>query len=372
MPNTTFKYSLFRVLREKSIMFWLLIFPIILTTSYSVVIKNIDFEDTLQEIKVGFVESGVNPNYSLFEQLSDNAEQLNIRKLEKDEAYKELEQKKIDAIIVSDYSESSGRNNLNLVVQNMQAKEFIVKTILDRSKEYENIGYRLQEPPIIENINYIEEMPVSSKAKSVNVLTLSMFAMLAMSCLNAMRMGACEVVNHEADQSYFASRLSASALSKGKRFIYMGASSLILQLLFSTIVVTYVVFILDVGLKAEFLRTLLITLVGTISCYFIGTAVGTTIKVKSNVQVTSMTTLNIILSAMAGMMNTNVKYLIDNNLPWLNKINPAAIITNAYYSLYYYEDYEIFNQSLTSMVIIGIVTFFLTLVSLRRLEYDSL
>ena len=40
-----------------------------------------------------------------------------------------------------------------------------------------------------------------------------------------------------------------------------------------------------------------------------------------------------------------MKYIIDKNIPIINKLNPANMITDGLYSLYYYEtlDRYIFN-----------------------------
>ena len=51
---------------------------------------------------------------------------------------------------------------------------------------------------------------------------------------------------------------------------------------------------------------------------------------------------------LAGMMGVTMKYVIDKNVPIINKLNPANMITDGFYSLYYYDtlDRYIFDLKL--------------------------
>ena len=71
---------------------------------------------------------------------------------------------------------------------------------------------------------------------------------------------------------------------------------------------------------------------------------------------------------MAGMYSESIKNFIDTNFAFANKVNPAAIVTNGFYSLYYYDDYGVFNKSLLDIGILGTVMFFITLIAVRRCE----
>ncbi|MEI3499074.1 MAG: hypothetical protein V8Q71_00925 [Bacilli bacterium] len=43
------------------------------------------------------------------------------------------------------------------------------------------------------------------------------------------------------------------------------------------------------------------------------------------------------LSVLSGMMGVTLKYVIDKNIPVVNLINPNNLITDGFYSLYYYD-----------------------------------
>ena len=38
-------------------------------------------------------------------------------------------------------------------------------------------------------------------------------------------------------------------------------------------------------------------------------------------------------STLAGLMNSKIKFAVDQNMPIINKLNPAALITDAFYCI---------------------------------------
>ena len=75
---------------------------------------------------------------------------------------------------------------------------------------------------------------------------------------------------------------------------------------------------------------------------------------------------------LSGMMGVSMKYIIDKNIPFLNKINPANMITDGFYSLYYYDNLNRFYFNLLSLFIFSIIMILISLRNLRRQEYDSI
>ena len=67
-----------------------------------------------------------------------------------------------------------------------------------------------------------------------------------------------------------------------------------------------------------------------------------------------------------------MKYIIDKNIPLLNIINPANMITDGLYSLYYYEGFSRYNFNLISLIVFSIVMIVISYFSLRRQKYDSI
>ena len=75
---------------------------------------------------------------------------------------------------------------------------------------------------------------------------------------------------------------------------------------------------------------------------------------------------------LAGMMGVGMKYVIDSNIPIINKLNPAAIITDGFYSLYYYSNYQRYWFNIGSLLAITIVLIILSCKRIGRARYDSI
>jgi ABC-2 type transport system permease protein len=68
----------------------------------------------------------------------------------------------------------------------------------------------------------------------------------------------------------------------------------------------------------------------------------------------------------------NMKAIIAAKIPWFNKINPAALISDCFYCLNIYEDYDRFVSKLITMAVITAVFMFLGFISSRRKKYASI
>ena len=75
---------------------------------------------------------------------------------------------------------------------------------------------------------------------------------------------------------------------------------------------------------------------------------------------------------LSGMMGITMKYIIDKNVPIINKINPASMITDGFYSLYYYEGLERYIFNIISLLIFSFILLFISYLNLRRQSYDSI
>ena len=89
---------------------------------------------------------------------------------------------------------------------------------------------------------------------------------------------------------------------------------------------------------------------------------------KSSLQI-SVTMLGCFL---AGMMGVTTKYFIDKNIPIINMLNPAGMITDGFYSLYYYDTLHRFFFNLMSLLAFSLILIIISIIVLRRQKYDSI
>ncbi len=78
------------------------------------------------------------------------------------------------------------------------------------------------------------------------------------------------------------------------------------------------------------------------------------------------------MTFLAGMMIIQVKPLIATHLPWLAKINPVNVITDALYALYYFPTLDRFFSNLWTLGVITLLFIGLSFFFMRGKRYDHL
>jgi len=67
-----------------------------------------------------------------------------------------------------------------------------------------------------------------------------------------------------------------------------------------------------------------------------------------------------------------MKYIIDKNVPIVNKLNPASMITDGFYSLYYYDTLDRYLFNIASLLIFSGIMILISYFGLGRQKYDSI
>lgn len=77
-------------------------------------------------------------------------------------------------------------------------------------------------------------------------------------------------------------------------------------------------------------------------------------------------------SFLAGMMYQNMKYIVSQNVPLLSYLNPVNLLTDAFYSLYYYDSLDRYFLNIAILSIFAIIFCAGTYLIVRRRKYASL
>jgi len=72
------------------------------------------------------------------------------------------------------------------------------------------------------------------------------------------------------------------------------------------------------------------------------------------------------------MMSAEIKYVIDTSVPILSQINPASLITDAFFALYFFDTYTRFIENISGMIILTIIFSAATYFVIRRRKYVSI
>ena len=201
---------------------------------------------------------------------------------------------------------------------------------------------------------------------------IEFYTLIAMTCLYGGILGVVAINQNLANMSNQGKRVSIAPVSKGKIIISSVLASYIIQLIGIALLFIYTLFVLKVDYGNNLLLVILLTLVGCLAGLSLGVAVATIVRSNDNVKTGIIITLTMLGCFLSGMMGITMKYIIDKNLPIINKLNPASMITDGFYSLYYYETLDRYIFDIGSLLVFSFILITISYISLRRQKYDSI
>ena len=392
-----FKYALKTLFKNKMLIFWTFAFPIILGTFFNMAFSNIEKSEKLDIIDIAIVENEEFKNNEIFKEsfkvLSDenNEDRLFNTKYVTEESAKELlaNDEITGYLLLTDTTKvvvnTSGINEtiLKYVAEEISQSEEIIGTVAEKRiaemlatnpTEAGNLN-SLYEKIYTEVAKITEEDNVNIKNISSNNLSYTMiefYTLIAMACLYGGILGMVAINQNLANMSNNGKRVAVSPTSKGKLIFSSVLASYITQLIGISLLFVYTIFVLKVDYGNNLPLIILLALVGCLAGLSLGVAIATVIKANENLKTGIVISITMLGCFLSGMMGITMKYIIDKNVPIINKINPASMITDGFYSLYYYDTLDRFYFNVASLLIFALVMIGLSMFSLRRQKYDSI
>lgn len=388
-----FKYSLKTLFRNKALIFWTFAFPIILGTFFNMAFSNIESSEKLDIINIAIIKNDDFNNNEIFktafEELSDknNDDRLfETRYTTEEEAKKLLEDEEIVGYmkLVNDEPKltfiTSGINEtiFKYVSEEITQTSSIIKNLAEEEIKKEMIAgnYNIDYESIYNRvIELTEENNVRLNNVSNSNLSYTMiefYTLIAMSCLYGGILGAVAINQNLANMTNQGKRVSVSPTSKGKIILSSVLASYITQLVGVALLFLYTIFVLKVDYGNKLGLDIALAMAGSLAGLSLGVAVATTIKSNDNVKTGIIIAITMLGCFLSGMMGITMKYIIDKNIPIINKLNPASMITDGFYSLYYYDTLDRYIFDIGSLLIFAFVLIAISYISLKRQKYDSI
>ena len=388
-----FKYSLKTLFRNKALIFWTFAFPIILGTFFNMAFSNIESSEKLDIINIAIIKNDDFNNNEIFktafEELSDknNDDRLfETRYTTEEEAKKLLEDEEIVGYmkLVNDEPKltftTSGINEtiFKYVSEEITQTSNIIKNLSEEEIKKEMIAgnYNIDYESIYNRvIELTEEDNVRLNNVSNSNLSYTMiefYTLIAMACLYGGILGAVAINQNLANMTNQGKRVSVSPTSKGKIILSSVLASYITQLVGVALLFLYTIFVLKVDYGNKLGLDIALAMAGSLAGLSLGVAVATTIKSNDNVKTGIIIAITMLGCFLSGMMGITMKYIIDKNIPIINKLNPASMITDGFYSLYYYDTLDRYIFDIGSLLIFAFVLIAISYISLRRQKYDSI
>lgn len=388
-----FKYSLKALLRNKMLIFWTFAFPIILGTLFKVAFSNIENSEKLDIINIAIVQNEEFENNEVFktsfEKLSDenNEDRLfNTQYTTKEEAkdllnkgeiigYMELKQDKpVLTFVTNGIDETVFKHVAEEIVQTSDIIKQLSQTQIQ--KQIASGNYIINYDEIYNKaIEMAKEDNVELKNISNSNLSYTMiefYTLIAMTCLYGGMLSMVSINQILANMSNKGKRIAVSPTKKSIIILSSLLASYIVQLIGLAILFLYTLFVLGVDYGSNTGLIILLAIVGSFAGLALGTFVGTIFKASENTKTGILIALTMLGCYLSGMMGITMKYVVDKNVPIVNKINPASMITDGFYSLYYYDRLDRYWFNIASLLIFALILIVISFLSLRRQKYDSI
>ena len=382
-----FKYTLKILLKNRMLLFWTFAFPILLGTFFTMAFSDIESGEMLDIIDIAIVENDEfksNEVYQeVFQSLSDkkNEDRLfhTVYTTQK-KAEKLLEDKEISGYLILENQkpnvviQSNGINEtiFNQVVSEIESQSTILKTVIetqinkqevfDYQEIYQNIEKTLNGDVKIHNISH----------KNLSYTMIEFYTLIAMACLYGGMFTKRALLNELANMTSIGKRNGITPISKAKMILGSLSASYFVQLIGLALLYLYTIFVLKVDYGTHLWMIVLLSLAGSLAGLALGVGVTCLVKGSENTKMGVLLAITMTGCFLCGMMGITMKYVIDTHLPLLNKINPANMITDGLYSLYYYHTFDRFYFNLFSLLIFSVVVIGISIFQMRRMKYDSL
>ena len=385
-----FKYTLKTLFKNKILIFWTFAFPLIMATFFNMAFKNITNSEKLDIIDIAVVNNEEYQNNEIYrntlEQLSNsNEDQLfNIVYVDEQQAKELLDNNKITGYIKLEETtkivfKENGINEtiLKYVTEEIEEKSIMIKNLSEQEieKEIKTGNYNINYDELTNKIKELMQTETNIKdvsSKKLDYAMIEYYTLIAMTCLYGGTISMYVINQKLPNMCNIGKRISVSPTKKKTTILSSLISSYITQLIGLALLFIYTIFILKVDYGTNTPLIILLGMVGSLTGLSLGLLIGTIIKKNENIKIGILIGITMLGCFLSGMMGITMKYIIDKNIPLINKLNPAAIITDGFYSLYYYDTLDRYWYNIISLLIISLILILISANSLRRQKYDNI
>lgn len=368
-------YSLRIKLRNFSMVFWPLVFPLILGTFFFFAFGNINEAD-FETVSVAVVKPETsNPLFLGFlNQIENNTDDLiSVSEMPEQKALNALKSGKIAGIYYADIQPS-------LTVTANGIPESILQTILDNYESSLTTVRKifLRHPSGI--LKGLEQMmdtrelvhEVSLGGKTIDGNVQFFYALIAMACFYGCFIGFGSAIPLQANLSSLAARRTVTPTHKLKIVLSEQISAFFLGYLDVIILILYLRYILRLDFQGNMTPMLLITFLGCLIGVSLGFFVGSLGKMREGVKIGILLAVSMTCCFLSGLMNNTMKDIVEKNIPVLNRLNPAALISDAFYCINVYNDPARYYRNLIILAVMSVLLTGASFFMIRRERYDSL
>ena len=369
---TQLKYRFLQALRLYDNIFWGLFFPLALGTLFYFAFDGLGTADNFEPVRTAVV---VQEKNAAFEKILSeiDGDIIIVSRMDEDEAENALRDGEVSGIYYCKAEPS-------LTVPGNGFEATVLSGILKEYDEYMKIAEKMAEehPERIETFfsdvgddtkEYIRS--VSLGGNSYDARLEYYFALIAMACFFGCFTGQTLGEQNASNVSPLAARRAISPRSKLASIFTDMFVGFTIQFLSVVILLLCLQYAFNINVLNHFGETILIAALGSLLGVSFGIFVGS-LNLKTTVKSILTIAIPLFLCFLAGLMYGGMKQLLEENAPIVNRINPAALISDAFYYLNVYEDRTGYTMRLIGLAAYSFGMAILAILHLRRQRYVSI
>lgn len=373
------RYRMKTMLRQKTLLFWSLAFPIILGMLFYFMLGGINDLEQFEEVPVGVLTNSDLPEMfvSMMEevQTENKIPLFRVKKYtDRKQAEKALQDEKIYGIV-------QGGEELSLIAKTSDHYSSLIKTFLDQYRENTALieDTARKDPDKVADLvqalaagtqSQIKEIPLKGTDK--NPYAQYFYALIAMTCLIGTMVGMHNGNDIQADLTAVGARRNVAPTPKLRQVLNDFIATYILYCIIVAIVTGVCVFVYDQDFGQNAGLVLLGGWIGSFTALAIGEVIAVFIKGPVQKKEGVCVAVFMISSFLAGLQWGDITFLIEEHCPVINRINPGTLIVNGFKSLSVYGDRRSYVINMATLALTGIVSVIISVWKLRRVRYEGI
>jgi ABC-2 type transport system permease protein len=369
---TQLKYRFLQALRAHDNIFWGFFFPLALGTLFYIAFGGLGSADSFESVKTAVVIEENNP---VFEKVLGklDGDVIIASYMDEDEAEEALTNGEVSGIFYC-------KADPSLTVPGNGFEATVLSGILEEYDEYVNITEKMirEHPDRIAQFfssvgddtkEYIRS--VSLGGNTFDTRLEYYFALIAMACFYGCFTGQMLGEQNAADVSPLAARRAVSPRSKMVSVFTDMFVGFAIQFLSVLVLLLYLQYVFSIDILNHAGAMILIAALGSLLGVSFGIFVGS-LSVKPAVKTILTVAVPLFLCFLSGLMYGGMKQLLEEKAPIVNRLNPAALISDALYYLNVYEDMAGYTLRLVLLAAYSFGMAILAILHLRRQRYVSI
>ena len=377
------RYSFLTKIKNKELIFWPLIFPFVLgTVMYFSIgqVEEADFETVRAALVTEAGEGDTDEKNStedvfplFLDSLEEDSDIIRTEEMTGQEAVTALQNGEIDGIF---YDGADPSLTVSASGFPQSILQMILESYMEGKETLEDVA-ALHPEGLSAAIETMEDHgdaveQVSLGGKTTDGTAQFFYALLGMACLYGCFIGYRSAMETQANLTPLAARRCAGPVHRLSLVVTEVLVSFGIHFVNMLLLLAYMKFVLKLEFAGSYVEMIPVILMGSMIGVTMGMFITSAGKMGEGVKVGIMVGISMAMSFCAGLMNADIKNVVDQNIPLLNRVNPAALVSDALYCLNVYDAPERYAQDMMILAVLCVLLTAGTFLIIRRERYVSI